>query len=183
MRRTIIGVMGSSRARYEELAFPLGIWLGQHGYHLLTGGGEGVMAAVSEGFASVPDRKGVIIGIIPAQELYQGMNRANFQTKPGYPHDRVEIPIITHLPLSATQGKENLSRNHINVLTSRVIIALPGGPGTISEIELALEYRKPLLIFDPSVIMPDYSKKGAVHLTTMAEVISFLRNTCPAISS
>ena len=183
MRRTIIGIMGSSRERYEELTFPLGMWLGQHGYHLLTGGGGGVMAAVSEAFFSVPDRKGAIIGIIPAQDFDQGMSRADFRTKPGYPNEWVEIPIITHLPLSGSQGKENLSRNHINVLTSRVIIALPGGPGTLSEIELALEYRKPLLIFDPYVIMPDYLKEGAVHLTILAEVISHLYNNYPAISS
>jgi len=182
MRRTIIGIMGSSRERYEELAFPLGVWLGQHGYHLLTGGGGGVMTAVSEAFSSVLDRKGTIIGIIPAQELDQGdqwMNRANFRTKQGYPNEWVEIPIITHLPVRGFQGKENLSRNHINVLTSSVVIALPGGPGTISEIELALEYRKPLLIFDPYALMPDYSKEGAVHLTLLVEIISFLCNNYP----
>ena len=182
MRRTMVGVMGSSRERYEELTFPLGVWLGQHGYHLLTGGGQGVMAAVSEAFSSVADRKGAIIGIIPAQKLDQGMDRSHFQRKPGYPNEWVEIPIITHLPLSGSQGKEHLSRNHINVLTCGVTIALPGGPGTISEIELALEYRKSLLIFDPYAIMPDYSKEGAIHLTMLAEVISHLRNY-PVISS
>ncbi|MEW5802568.1 MAG: molybdenum cofactor carrier protein [bacterium] len=218
MRRTIIGVMGSSRERYEDLAFPLGKWLGQHGYHLLTGGGQGVMAAVSEAFFFVSDRKGAVIGIIPAQEsvfptqesitpAQEGIipaqapdreisggdqsrrnidqdreGRANFRVKPGYPNEWVEIPIITHLPLSGTQGKRALSRNHINVLTSRIIVALPGGPGTISEIELALEYRKPLLIFDPYAIIPDYSKEGAIHLKTFAEVISHLGNY-PAINS
>jgi len=176
MRRTIIGVMGSGRERYEELASPLGVWLARHGYHLLTGAGEGVMACVSQAFSSVADRKGLVIGIVPAQDLYQSSDRANFKPKPGYPNAWVEIPIITHLPLSGEQGKESLSRNHINILTPRVIIALPGGAGTICEIELALEYRKPVLIFDPYAILPDYSRQGAIHLTTLAEIICHLKN-------
>lgn len=180
-RRIIVGVIGSGRDRHEELASPLGVWLGQHGYHLLTGGGQGVMASVSQAFSSVPDRKGAVIGIIPAQELCQDTGRASFRPKPGYPNEWVDIPVITHLPFSGTRGKETLSRNHINILTPRVIIALPGGAGTISEIELALEYRKPLLIFDPSAIMPDYSKEGALHLATLADIIFNLQDY-PAIA-
>lgn len=175
-RRTIVGVMGSGRERYEELAAPLGVWLARQGYHLLTGGGQGVMAAVSEAFFGVPDRKGLVIGIIPAKAPDQGTN----QGEAGYPNKWVEIPILTHLPLTGVQGKDNLSRNHINVLTSSVIVALPGAEGTLSEIELALKYQKPLLIFDPYALMPDHSREGAIHLTTLAEVISHLRSY-PAI--
>ncbi|GAH02532.1 unnamed protein product, partial [marine sediment metagenome] len=91
-------------------------------------------AAVSKAFASVSKRKGIIIGIIPAERLYEGVNRNNFRVKSGYPNIWVDIPIFTHLPLSGIQGKENLSRNHINILTSDVIISLPGGEGTLSEI-------------------------------------------------
>ena len=76
--------------------------------------------------------------------------------------------------LIVIQGKDNLSRNHINVLTSDLIIALPGGEGTRSEIELSLEYQKPLLIFDPYSTLPDYSQKGAMHCHTFEEVISIL---------
>jgi predicted Rossmann-fold nucleotide-binding protein len=39
------------------------------------------------------------------------------------------------------------SRNHINVLTPDVIVALPGGSGTASEVKLALLYDKPLVAF------------------------------------
>jgi predicted Rossmann-fold nucleotide-binding protein len=34
------------------------------------------------------------------------------------------------------------SRNHINVLSSNFIIALPGHEGTISELTLSLKYQK-----------------------------------------
>jgi hypothetical protein len=67
--------------------------------------------------------------------------------KPGYPNPWVEIPIFTHLPLSGSQGTELLSRNHINVLSSDVIVALPGGPGTVSEVDLAKRYQRPVIAF------------------------------------
>ena len=35
----------------------------------------------------------------------------------------------------------------INVLTSDVIVALPGGPGTASEVRLALRYAKPIILY------------------------------------
>ena len=38
-----------------------------------------------------------------------------------------------------------MSRNHLNVLTADAVVALPGGAGTRSEVELALEYRRPLM--------------------------------------
>jgi predicted Rossmann-fold nucleotide-binding protein len=41
-----------------------------------------------------------------------------------------------------------LSRNHINVLTSDAVLVLPGGSGTLSEVELAAEYGwTPVLLF------------------------------------
>ena len=45
------------------------------GVHLLTGGGGGVMSAVSEAFHGVPERRGLVIGVIP------GLRRA----RPGRP--------------------------------------------------------------------------------------------------
>ena len=53
--RPVIGVLGSSMMRHEQLAEPLGTWIAQKGFHLLTGGGGGVMAAVCQAFVAVPD--------------------------------------------------------------------------------------------------------------------------------
>jgi hypothetical protein len=43
------------------------------------------------------------------------------------------------------------ARNVINVLSSDVVIALPGGPGTVSEVALALKSGKPVIVlgWDP----------------------------------
>ncbi|HUT02907.1 MAG TPA: DNA-binding protein, partial [bacterium] len=46
-RLPIVGVLGSGSEPHEEKAKPLGEWLAREGVHLLTGGGGGVMEAVS----------------------------------------------------------------------------------------------------------------------------------------
>ena len=133
----VIGVMGSGREPHEEKAQLLGRWLAHEGVHLLTGGGRGVMTAVSRAFSEVDDRRGRVIGVLPGEE---GAARS----KDGYPNPWVEIPIYTHLVFSGKRGEEVLSRNHINVLSSDVVIALPGSAGTSSEVALAVSYRRPV---------------------------------------
>jgi len=139
-RLQIVGVMGSGISAHSERASQLGRWLAGRGVHLLTGGGGGVMASVSKAFYESEGRSGSVIGIIPCQE-------DSVHPKPGYPNPWIEIPIYTHLPLSGTRGTEPLSRNHINILTSDVIVALPGGSGTASEAALAVAYHRPVVAF------------------------------------
>ena len=140
-RLPVIGVMGSGSKPWEERAAPLGRWLAERGVHLLTGGGGGVMTAVSRAFHEVDPRPGRVLGILPSTEA----DRTS--SKSGYPNPWVEIPIFTHLPHSGDRGQDPLSRNHINVLTSDVIVGLPGSEGTLSEIHLALRYERPVIAF------------------------------------
>ncbi len=137
-RLPIVGVMGSGVQPHTERASQVGAWLARAGVHLLTGGGRGVMSAVSQAFAQTSGRKGLVIGILPS---------AAHGPKAGYPNPWVEIPIYTHLALSGERGTELLSRNHINILSSDVLVALPGGPGTASEVALALRYGRPLVAY------------------------------------
>ncbi len=134
-----IAVIGSGAAPHAERAAPLGAWLARAGFHLLTGGGGGVMAAASRAFAEVTDRRGRCIGILPAAEAGPGA------APPGYPNAWVEIPIRTHLPLRGEDGARPLSRNHLVVLSADAVVALPGGAGTASEVRLALRYGRPLV--------------------------------------
>lgn len=141
-RLPIVGVMGSGSSDGGVAARDLGQLLARLGVHLLTGGGGGVMAAVSEAFCGEPDRAGLAIGILPCTE-----GDPACAPKPGYPNAWVEVPIRTHLPLSGEEGMDIRSRNHINVLTPDAVIALPGGAGTRSEIALARHYDKPVAAF------------------------------------
>lgn len=140
-RLPIVGVMGSGSSADEERCVLLGRWLAGERAHLLTGGGGGVMAAVSRAFFETENRAGMVIGVLPAE-------RAGGRDAPaGYPNPWVELCIRTHLHLSGAEGTDIASRNHINVLSSQVIIALPGSWGTRSEVELALRYQKPLVAY------------------------------------
>jgi uncharacterized protein (TIGR00725 family) len=141
----IIGVIGSGSDPQVERAGKIGRLLAGEGVHLLTGGGGGAMAEVARAFTSSgPQRLGRSLGILPGS-VEDGAALA----PEGYPNPWIEIPIPTHLPLSGITGTSTLSRNHINVLASRAIIALAGGPGTCSEVRLARAYRKPVLAFLP----------------------------------
>jgi uncharacterized protein (TIGR00725 family) len=144
-RRHVVGVIGSGKTDVPSLTEPLGRRLALEGFHLLTGGGAGVMAGVSRAFAEHPHPRGVVIGIVPGS-IAKGI--PIYEPKTGYPNDWVELVIYTHLPLSGVQGQDLLSRNHINVLSSDVVIVLPGGAGTASEVKLAERYRKPVFNFD-----------------------------------
>ncbi|CAE8608824.1 unnamed protein product [Polarella glacialis] len=65
----------------------------------------------------------------------------------GYPNEFVDVAVRTHLPSSGSAGQSLLSRNHISVLSADVIVALPGGRGTASQVELALNYGVPVCRF------------------------------------
>jgi hypothetical protein len=51
------------------------------------------------------------------------------------------------LPYSGNRGSDPLSRNDINALTADLVVILPGGSGTFSELQLAWEYGKDIMIF------------------------------------
>jgi uncharacterized protein (TIGR00725 family) len=140
VRLPIVGVLGSGVQAHLDRARPLGAWLAGLGVHLLTGGGGGVMRAVAEAFCGAANRRGLSLGVLPAAD-----DDPLCSPRQGYPNPFVEIPVRTHLPLVGHRGQESLSRNHINVLTPVVLVALPGGPGTASEVALAVRYQRPIV--------------------------------------
>lgn len=144
-KRKIIGVMGSGKEEYRERVVPLARWIAEHGFDLLTGAGSGVMRAAAEAFVAVEGRRGISIGIVPG-EVVEG----DYRPRPGYPNAGIELPVYTHLPLSGEQGREPMSRNHINILTAQALVVLPGGPGTAAEAMLGLLYEKPVILYGPS---------------------------------
>ncbi|MAG70585.1 MAG: hypothetical protein QF463_02725 [Vicinamibacterales bacterium] len=166
-RLPIVAVLGSAVDEHDDLARPLGRWLGGLGVHLLTGGGGGVMAAVSRAFHAVPGRHGLVIGVLPGEAGH---------TLQGYPNPWVEIPIATHLPLSGAQGTDAKSRNHINVLSADVIVVMAGRAGTSSEAHLAIVYRKPIAAFVHNQSdIPDLAPEVPV-CTTLDAIKAFVMN-------
>ena len=142
LSKQTVGVMGSGSDDYNELASEVGKLLAELEVNLLTGGGRGIMMSVSKAYTESPRKCGICIGIIPCSST-----RERSTPKDGYPNKFVELPIYTHLPYSGKRGKDDLSRNHINVLSCSAIIALPGGEGTATEVALAVDYKKPVIAY------------------------------------
>ncbi len=175
-KRPLAGVIGSGQEGHPELSEPLGRWLAGQDCDLINGGGGGVMAAVSQAFAEAPHRIGNIIGVIPAAGPCDSPEaRAAYAPLAGYPNPWIDIPIYTHLPLSGSSGKDIASRNHIIILTADVIVAFPGGAGTRSEIQLALEYGKPLLILNPNHEWDEFKNTTAPMAGNAEEAFQWLK--------
>jgi predicted Rossmann-fold nucleotide-binding protein len=162
--------MGSGTDEWAEWATPLGVLIAKRHHDLLTGAGGGVMTAVARAFCSVPGRRGRSIGIVPTQPD----GASGFVPLPGYPNLFIDLPILTPLPRKASHtSADTLTRNHVNILSSDVVIVLPGNTGTRDEIGLCLRFGKPLLGFcEPAAFgagMP-----GLMTTTALAEVANFM---------
>lgn len=140
-RKPVIGVMGGSQAteKVAALARELGGLIAQRGWVLLNGGrNAGVMAASAAGAKAAG---GTVIGVLPDATAH----RASAD---------LDYVILTGM---------GDARNLINVLSSDVVIACPGRAGTLSEVMLALNHEKPVILlggFDPGPELNRYRKSG-----------------------
>ena len=118
----VIGVVGSgaTEKHHDPLAMEVGSLIARHGASLVCGGLSGIMEAASRGAVQ---EGGTAIGILPGSDK----DEAN---------QHITIPIPTGL---------GVARNVLVVKTADALIALPGGPGTLSEIALALKVGKPVV--------------------------------------
>lgn len=169
MRRKIIGVMGSGTEAWSEFTVPLAQWIARQDYHLLTGGGSGVMGCASEAFCQIEDRKGLCIGIIPSDSHPE----YGYVPQPDYPNPWVELSILSPLGKFTGTDHQQLSRNHINVLSSDVIVALPGSQGTRNEVELAQAFRKPVILFGSIAAFAEFPT-GLQPTDSLTNVLDFI---------
>jgi hypothetical protein len=159
MRKPVIGVMGGSAVppEVEKTAFALGQAIAQRGWILLNGGRNcGVMAASARGARQAG---GMTIGILP---------------------DRDALAATPDLDVAVVTGMGD-ARNLINVLSSDVVIALPGGAGTASEVALALKNGKRVILLGfpmPEVFEAD---RRAGRLTAAQGVADAVAQTAEAI--
>ena len=153
----IVGVMGGGSASAADIqsAYQLGALIAQQGWILLNGGrNSGIMEASAKG---AQDHGGITVGILPDATT----RRAS---------QYIQIPILTGM---------GDARNYINVLTSNIVIACPGGTGTISEIALALKNNRQVVLmnFDTGIIFDSYRRKGLLFSAeTPNEVIEKIKS-------
>ncbi len=155
MVRTVIGVMGSGHPldhHARELAYRVGAMIADRGWALLTGGSAtGVMDAASRG---AHEAGGLVVGVLKSDS---GAEASSF----------VDVAIRTGM---------GDARNVINVLSSDVVIALPGGAGTLSEVALALKAGKTVVAigWEPGQSMRQASDGLLAYATTAEEAIAIV---------
>jgi uncharacterized protein (TIGR00725 family) len=160
-RLPIVGVIGSHTDSHTEFANPLGRLIAESGCHLLTGGGGGVMTAVAHSFTSHPVRKGLCIGIVPIEAV------TDLKKPPRYTNPYIEVPIFTHLHQRVIDGTAMpMAHNEVNILSSDLIIGLPGLKGTEAETSMALVFDKPIILFGNKAEFSNFP-----DATMVAEVI------------
>ena len=102
-------------------------------------------------------------------------------TPPGYPNPWVELAIRTHLDARGDDGSGIRSRNHINILSADVVIALPGSSGTASEVELAIRYGRPLILLGDTARAERLSVP-VLSTESVDEAVEFVRRTLQLVS-
>jgi hypothetical protein len=147
-RRPVIGVMGGARASDEECAQAeeLARRIALAGYVLLCGGRPvGIMEAAARGAHAVG---GLVIGVLP-----------------GTRDDAREVSAALDVAILTGMGD---ARDAINVLSSSVVVACPGGPGTVAEVALALKSGRSVVLLGwdgPAAFFSTYVDSGQLCVT------------------
>lgn len=139
--QTLIAVIGSSSAnkRVLDAAFEIGVEIIKAGFSLICGGLSGVMEAACKGaFSEAGECSGRIIGILPGYDK-------------GDANPYVDIAIATGI---------GYARNCIIASSADALIAVSGGSGTLSEIALAWQYGKPIIVLEG---MPGFTANLVDH--------------------
>lgn len=122
LRGVVVGIIGPRDATSEQIgaAEQIAFSLASYGLTLVCGGKSGVMEAASRGCS---DAGGLMIGILPG-------------SVPSDANDYVGIPLPTGL------GE---ARNMIIAKAARVLVAVGGSYGTLSEVAYGLHFSKPVI--------------------------------------
>jgi uncharacterized protein (TIGR00725 family) len=144
VRPRIVGVIGASELPIElyHAAELIGREVAARQAVLLTGGLTGAMEAASKGAKAAG---GLTIGILPG-------------CSPQDANPYIDLSIVTGL---------SEARNLIIVRTAEVLIAVGGGPGTLSEIAFALKLHKPIIGLDSWQIAD-----GIIRVRTPQEAVT-----------
>jgi uncharacterized protein (TIGR00725 family) len=104
---------------------------------------------------------GLTVGVLPSDD-YRGVSQM------------VDVPVLTGL---------GSARNNVNVLSSRVVFACGMGPGTASEVALAIKADRPVVLVRPDPVTRAFFKSlgGALvqDAETATEAVGLARRLVP----
>ena len=120
-RIAVIGVDADLPDAVEAMAEQIGADIADTGFALVCGGRSGVMEAACRG---AKNKGGLTVGILPSQD---GSDANPY----------VDVIVPTGI---------GYARNSIVVSSADAVIAVNGSTGTLSEIAMALNYQKPVIV-------------------------------------
>ena len=121
----------------REMAYLLGRRLAEEGFVVITGGDGGLMKDVARG---VREAGGIVVGIL-SHELAR------------VPEDHPYYNPYLTVRIRAEMGYEG--RSSIVVASSDVVVVLAGGCGTLVEVAMAYNMRKPIVVLEGSGLLAD----------------------------
>jgi len=148
MRVSVIGGSSVGDEAYDR-ARTVGRLLGERGHDVVCGGRGGVMEAVCRG---ARETGGHTIAILPGRRR----DVAN---------EYVETAIATDM---------GNARNALVVLNGDAAIAIDGGPGTLSELGLALDYGRPVAGLGTHRVD---TVTGIEHVDSPANAVEYVEDT------
>jgi uncharacterized protein (TIGR00725 family) len=143
MAKTLIAVVGAGQATPEQaaLAERAGRAVAQAGAVLVCGGLGGCMAAACKGAHA---GGGLTLGFLPSND-------------PETANPDVDLVIPTNM---------GVMRNVLIDLAADAVVAIDGGLGTLSEIAIALQHRKPVFGLDTWQVDP--ARSGSAQVVSCA---------------
>jgi len=145
-----VSVVGGSEVDEATAATArdLGRALGERGHEVVCGGRGGVMAAACRGAREAGT---TTVGILPGEDASEA-------------NEHVDVPVATGL---------GHARNALVVLNGRAVVAVDGGPGTLTELGYAAVYGRPVAgvgAFDlPWVAAVDSPAEAVAHVEAAVE--------------
>lgn len=157
MRKVVIGVIGAGDSASDldvETARRVGELIAREGWIVLTGGRDcGVMGAAADGAKEVAGS--VTVGVLPSVDS---------EVAPS-----IDVAVFTDM---------GSGRNNVNVLSSDAVIACGvTGPGTLSEIALALKANKHVIVIGADRVAREFLARFS------ARFLSFVSSAEEAISA
>jgi uncharacterized protein (TIGR00725 family) len=143
MNITVIGSSSCSKRDYK-IAYKLGELIAEEGWTLVCGGRNGIMEAVCKGAKA---KGGTTVGILPSS----GGEDANAY---------VDVKIPTGL---------GYARNVLVVRASKIIVAISGNYGTLSEIAFAFNEGRKVIGINTWKI------KGIIRVKTPQEAVDYIK--------
>jgi uncharacterized protein (TIGR00725 family) len=127
-RLPVVAVIGASSAEPHVLriAEEVGRAVAARGWHLVCGGGGGVMEAACRGFGRgrrAPEARNLALGILPGDD-------------PDWANAHVDLVVPSGI---------GIARNAVITRTAQAVIAIGGCSGTLSEIAFAWQMGRPIV--------------------------------------